>query len=312
MCASTASVRRAATLRARPGPFDEQRDLGQVVLVLQRAHARHTGVAQEVAERFHARRTRRHDAVGDVERQRVPAQQTRESCDARERALARRDQRRNHGEDQHPREQAAARRDHEGRVGFGERLEQALHGVIVFVVVEHDQPLRTARQELPESLHAAFAEPGAEAQREHFAQCVKAPCAGAEPVDAAAECSAQAVTERRGQHRLAAAAGADQRDARGSCGDDRALERSHLGATSLHSLRSRRKYRTARCFKSACFRRCIQFSCGGFGRSTRRSYPACRIDAATSSRDRPRASKDLISRSIDTLGSPASILATRD
>ena len=36
------------------------------------------------------------------------------------------------------------------------------------------------------------------------------------------------------------------------------------------------------------------------------------IDFASSSRDAPNASKDLTSKSIDTLGSPASIFATRD
>ena len=49
---------------ARPSPIDQQRDLGQVVLVLERAHFRHAGVLQELAERFRARGSRLHDAVG--------------------------------------------------------------------------------------------------------------------------------------------------------------------------------------------------------------------------------------------------------
>ena len=69
----------------------------------------------------------------------------------------------------------------------GERPEQALDGSVVLVVVEHDQPLRAARQEFLQALHAAVAAAGAEAQREHLAQGVEAPARGAEPVDAAAE-----------------------------------------------------------------------------------------------------------------------------
>ena len=73
----------------------------------------------------------------------------------------------------------------------GERPEQALHGGVVLVVVEHDQPLRAARQELLQALHAAVAAPGAEAQREHLAQGVEAP-------------GSRSGTSRRGRRTLSA------------------------------------------------------------------------------------------------------------
>lgn len=93
----------ALDAETRPGPIDEQRDLGQIVFVLDRDDARHAASLQEVAQRLDVDGARGDQAVGDVEREGAEAQGAGERLHARERALSEQRERGGDGKHQHAR-----------------------------------------------------------------------------------------------------------------------------------------------------------------------------------------------------------------
>ena len=153
---------------AGPGPVDEQGDLGQVVLVVDHAHGADAIGLEVIVQSAHAGGAGGDDGVGDVEGQRVPAEGAGQSGDAREGGAPARDEGGGDGEDQHAGEEAAAGGDHEGDGGAGEGVEQPGHCSVVLVVVEDDEALAAAGEEVAHALQALVAAAGgAEAQGEH-------------------------------------------------------------------------------------------------------------------------------------------------
>ena len=177
----------------------------------------------------------RHDRIGDVEGERVPAQRPREASDARKRRATARDERRGHREDEDPREQASSGGDHERGRRTRELVEEARHGAIVLVIVEHDEAL-AAREKLadPGQQGATLAR-RAVPEREHLGQRPEVPGADAKPVDVLREPSSQPVSQGAREHRLAAAARAHESEPGGTRGVDGPGEGRELAGAAFEA-----------------------------------------------------------------------------
>ena len=246
-------MRRAAAGRRAQAHSHEQADLDDVVLVRHHAHARHAAVDQPAAQRLDGDGAVGDQRVGDVQRQRIPAQELGERADARESGAARVDQRRDDRKDRDAREQAAPRGEQPGHRRPRQRLEQPRHRAVVLVVVEHQQ-LRAADDERGANALDQRLARRAQAQRDHLQQRAMIPVADAEPGGAAGKARADPVRQRRCQHRLAAAAAAHQRQPRGRRAVERRRQRRELGAAPAQARPRRQIEQRALHFRQTLYR----------------------------------------------------------
>src|ERR1019366_8658862 len=142
-------------------------------------------------------------------------------------------ERRVDGKDEDARQQAAPGGDHERGGGPPEVVEQPRRGAVVFMVVEHDEPLAAVEKgaELRDERPALAGRPVPES--EHLGKRPEVPRADTEPIEPTREARREAMAEGAREDRLAAPACADQREPRGPGVVDRAHEGRELRGAAL-------------------------------------------------------------------------------
>jgi len=228
--------------KASPCPIDEQRNLRQVVLVLDDSRLADAVRSEKPRQLADGGCSRRHQGARDVERERVPPQETGQRGYGRKSTSAGNDEGCGDREDENTGQQAAPSGHDEGRRRRRERLEETSESVVVLMVVEDDEALTAARKKSLQlgDQPRAFAR-GADVVSKHLDERAEVPCADAQPVNAAIEAARQTMPQGARQHRFAAATRADESKARRRSRFNRAREGRELRCASLEPVRRRGK-----------------------------------------------------------------------